>query len=72
MVFISDIDTEETQGELEDNESLIEAIVLLGKQFNKILKQDDWKPRSNVQNIRSNIDNQQGNMRKAKTEENSH
>jgi len=41
IVFVSDIDTEETQGELEDNESLSEAIVLLGRQFNKILKQAD-------------------------------
>jgi len=52
------------------NESLSEAIVLFGKQFNKILKQADWKPRTNVQHIRSNIDDQQDNVRKVKTDGN--
>jgi len=65
---MSDISAEEAQGELEDNESLSEAIVLLGRQFNEILKQADWKPRSNGQNIRPNIDNQ-GNMRNVKNDE---
>jgi len=37
--LISDIDDEETQMEFKDNESLSEAIVLFGRQFNKILKQ---------------------------------
>jgi len=70
IAFISDIDAEEAQRELKDNESVSEAIVLLGRLFNKILKQADWKPRSNGQNIKSNIDNQQDNVRKVKTNEN--
>lgn len=39
IAFVSNVDAEESQGDLEDDQSLSEAIVLLGRQFNKILKQ---------------------------------
>jgi len=55
IVFASNIDTEESQGNFEGDESLSEALVLPGRQFNKIPKQVDWRPRSNGQNIKFNI-----------------
>jgi len=69
-VCISGIGTEETPRDLRDNGSLSEVIILFGRQFNKILKQTDWKSRSNGHNIRLNIDTQQDNMRKVKTDDN--
>jgi hypothetical protein len=49
IAFVSTVDSEEIQGNHEDDESLSEAIVLLGRQFKKIMKQVDR--RSNGQNI---------------------
>jgi len=45
--------------------------VLLGRHINKILKQVDWKPRSNGQNIRINISEQQNNSKNTRTNEKS-
>jgi len=69
ITFVSNVDTKEAQGNREDDESLLENIVLLGKQFRRILKQVNRRPRSNVQNIRSNIDNQPGNAKNPRTNE---
>ena len=71
IAFVSNVDAEETQENHEDDESLLEAIVLLGRQFKKILKQVDRRPMSNGQNIRFNIDKQQSNVKKARTDEKS-
>jgi hypothetical protein len=43
--------------------------VLLGKQFNKILKRVDRRPRRNVQHIQHNISKQGNTSAKSKTEE---
>ena len=69
IVLVSNIDTEETQGSFEDDKKLSEAQVLLRRQFNEILKQADWKPRSNGQNIRFDISKQQDNLKKTRTDE---
>jgi len=71
IAFVSNVDAEETQGNHEDDDSLSENIVLHGKQFRRILKQVDRRPRSNVQNIKSNIDNQPENIKNVKTDEKS-
>ena len=56
IAFVSNVDTDETQGNHEDDENLSESLVLLGRQFKKIFKQVDRRCRLNGQNIRSNID----------------
>jgi len=58
IAFVSNADIEEAQGDLENEENLAEEIVLLGRQFNKILKHADWRHRSDGQNIKFNINEQ--------------
>ena len=48
-------DIEKTQGNLVNNENLARLVVLLGRLFNKILKQANWKSKSDDQNIGFNI-----------------
>ena len=45
----------ETQGNLDNNENLVGSVMLLGRLFNRILKQANWKSRSDDQNIGFNI-----------------
>ncbi|KAK2403194.1 gag-protease polyprotein [Trifolium repens] len=61
IAFTSNTDNEEV-----DEEDLSKDIVLLGRQFNKILKSVDRRPRRNVQYIQLDI-SKQGNI-SAKTE----
>ncbi|KAK2376831.1 gag-protease polyprotein [Trifolium repens] len=61
IAFTSNTDNEEV-----DEEDLSKDIVLLGRQFNKILKSVDRRPRRNVQHIQPDI-SKQGNI-SAKTE----
>ena len=44
--------------------------MLLGRQFNKILKRAGWRPISNGQNIKFNISESQNNLKKTRTDEN--
>src|SRR3954471_4365775 len=46
-----------SQDEVEESreENLSESIAMLGKQFNKIIRRMDQKPRPNVKNISSDI-----------------
>jgi len=73
IAFVSNIETDETQGNNEDDENFSESLVLLGRQFKKILKQVDRRSRfngqNNGQNIRSNIDNQPSKEKMARTGE---
>ncbi|CAJ2670392.1 unnamed protein product [Trifolium pratense] len=50
IAFSSKNNEEELEDEEESNESISEATVLLGKQFNKVLKRMDKRPRSNFKN----------------------
>jgi len=68
IAFVSNDDAKDSQGD-ENVESLSEAIVLFGKQFNKILKQTDWRSKSNGQNIRYNIRKQQVDVNNVETNE---
>jgi len=47
IALVSNVDAEESQGDLDDDESLSKTIVSLGRQFNKILKRVDRRPRPN-------------------------
>jgi len=71
IAFLSNVDTEETQGSHEDDENLSAAIVLLGRQFKRILQQVSRRSRRNGQNIRFNIDNEPNNEKKGRTDEKS-
>ena len=48
IVFVSNTDEPIDECDLDTEEGVSNAIVLLGKQFNKVLKKIDWKSRSNV------------------------
>ena len=67
IAFVSNTNTEETQGNLENDENLDESIVLLGRLFNKILKQTNWRPRSDGKNIKYNISEKQNNEKSFST-----
>jgi len=58
IAFTSSTDSNETQGNHEDDEDMLESLALLEKQFKKIFKQFDRRSRPNGQNIRPNINNQ--------------
>jgi len=63
------MDDKESLGDYENDEKFSEAIVSFGKQFNKILKQVDWRSRADGQNIRYNITDQQNKVSNAETNE---
>ena len=67
IVVVSNADTEEAQGNLENDENLAESVVLLGRLFNKIVKQANWRSRSDGQNIQSNIREKQNNEKSFST-----
>jgi hypothetical protein len=60
IAFTSNTDIEEVYDDLDTREDLSEDIVLLGRQFNKILKRVDRRPMRNVKHIQPDI-NKQGN-----------
>lgn len=71
IAFVSNADVKESQGDLEDDESLSEAIGSFGRHFNKILKRVGRRPKPNGQNIRFEISKQQNNLKKTRTGEKS-
>jgi hypothetical protein len=52
-----------------EDENLSENLAMLGRQFNRILKQVTSRPIGNGQNIRHNTDRQQSNQRYDRNEE---
>ncbi|AES79119.2 hypothetical protein MTR_7g057030 [Medicago truncatula] len=56
----------ESQGDHVHDECLSEDIMLLGRQFNRILKQVNKIPRRNGLNIRFDISKQQNNVKKTR------
>ncbi|XP_058771038.1 uncharacterized protein LOC131644531 [Vicia villosa] len=60
-----------SQEEVEESreENLSESIAMLGKQFNKIIRRMDQKPRPNVKNISSDTNRSYDSGRRAKPEE---
>ncbi|WJX19410.1 hypothetical protein P8452_09112 [Trifolium repens] len=69
IAFTSNTDSKEADDDTDTREDLSEELVLLGKQFNKILKRVDRRPRRNVQHIQPNISKQGNTSAKSKTEE---
>ena len=55
IVFLSNTSDDQTQGNLETDEGISDVMVLLGRQFNNILKRMDRRRRPNVKNISSDI-----------------
>jgi hypothetical protein len=55
--------------DLDTREDLSEDIVLLGRQFNKILKSVDRRPRRNVQHIQSDISKQGSTSAESETDD---
>ncbi|CAJ2662359.1 unnamed protein product [Trifolium pratense] len=60
---------EDEESDLESDESLSEAMVLLGRQFNRIMKRMDKKSKFNVPSIKLDINKQTNDQRRAKSDE---
>jgi hypothetical protein len=58
IAFTSNTDREEVDDDLDTKEDLSDDIVLLGRQFNKILKRVDRRPRRNVKHIQLDVHQQ--------------
>ncbi|CAJ2633234.1 uncharacterized protein LOC123890825 [Trifolium pratense] len=69
IAFVSNAEVEEQQDEMESDESIYDAIVLLGKRFNKVLKRMDIRPRTNATDISRNINRNISNQRKPRTDD---
>jgi hypothetical protein len=69
IVFNSNTDDDEIQCDMETNEGISNAIVDLGRKFNKVLKMMDRKPGPNVENMSFDISNNSDVQRKARTKE---
>ncbi|XP_050878662.1 uncharacterized protein LOC127082468 [Lathyrus oleraceus] len=70
ITFISNTENKEDQCDLETDEGISNAIVLLGRQFNKVLKIMDRMSRPNVKNMSFDISKNNDSHRKARREEN--
>ncbi|CAJ2656756.1 unnamed protein product [Trifolium pratense] len=60
---------EDEESDLESDESLSEAMVLLGRQFNTIMKRMDKKSKFNVPSIKLDINKQTNDQRRARSDE---
>jgi len=69
IAFTANTTDDEALEESVENENLSENLVMLGRQFNKILKQVNRRSKGNEQNIRFNTDKQQSNPRCDRTGE---
>ncbi|MCH94353.1 gag-protease polyprotein, partial [Trifolium medium] len=71
IAFMSNTDEEELEIDVDSSDSISEAIVLLGRQFNKVLKRMDRRPRTNGKNPTQDISKSTGFSRKPKSDEKS-
>ncbi|PNX81934.1 gag-protease polyprotein [Trifolium pratense] len=69
IAFMSNIDEEEVDFDVDSNDSISEAIVLLGRQFNKVLKRMDRNPRENGRNFIPDANRSAGTQGKTKPDE---
>jgi len=69
IAFTANTADDEGLEESFEDENLSENLVMLGRQFNRILKQANRRSKGNGQNIRFNIDRQQSNPRYDRTNE---
>ncbi|KAK2415952.1 gag-protease polyprotein [Trifolium repens] len=71
IAFVTNTEDDVAESDDEEEDSIADAIAMLGKQFNKVLKRVDRKNRQNGQSIRFDINKQQNNPKKTKPEEKS-
>ncbi|MCI17160.1 gag-pol polyprotein [Trifolium medium] len=69
LAFSSNTGEEEGLGDLESDESLSEAMVLLGRQFNRIMKRMDKRSKSNVPSTKLDISKHINNQRRTRGDE---
>lgn len=69
ITFVSNTNDEQIQCDMETDEGIYDAIVLLGRQFNKVLNRMDRIPRPNVKNMSFDINKNNHSQRKDRTEE---
>jgi hypothetical protein len=62
-------DDNEIQCDMETNKGISNAIIDLGKQFNKVLQKMDRKPRPNVENMSFNISKNSNVQRKGEPDD---
>ncbi|KAK2428549.1 putative mitochondrial protein [Trifolium repens] len=71
IAFASNTDESNYQSEDEEEDSIADAIAMLGRQFNKVLKRVGGRNRQNGQSIRFDINKQQNSLKKTKPEDKS-
>ena len=71
IAFVSNINEEDVQCDMETDESILDALVRLGREFNKVLEMIDKKLRPNVQNISFDISRNIKSQRRDRNDENS-
>ncbi|GAU10419.1 hypothetical protein TSUD_419150, partial [Trifolium subterraneum] len=69
IAFVSNTEDEDLESDMESTDSVSEAIVLLGRQFNKVLKRMDRRPRQNAKHLATDMSRSIGNSRKTKIDE---
>ncbi|KAK2372230.1 putative mitochondrial protein [Trifolium repens] len=69
IAFVSNTEEEDDQIEDGEEDSIADAIAMLGRQFNKVLKRVDRRNRQNGQSIRFDINKQQNIQKKSKPDE---
>ncbi|MCI37797.1 gag-protease polyprotein, partial [Trifolium medium] len=69
IAFMSNTDDEELHNDMESDESISDAIVLLERQFNKVLKRMDRRPRTNAKRFSQDISRNTSTQRKPRTDE---
>ncbi|GAU10045.1 hypothetical protein TSUD_423660, partial [Trifolium subterraneum] len=67
--FVSNAEDEDLESDIESTDSVSEAIVLLGRQFNKVLNRMDRRPRQNARHLATDMSRSIGNSRKTKIDE---
>ena len=71
IAFVSNAEDSEDEGSQAKDEGVSKELVLLGKQFNRVLKRMDWKSIANVQNKSLDISKNQDVGRRSRTKEDS-
>ncbi|GAU50939.1 hypothetical protein TSUD_411360 [Trifolium subterraneum] len=69
IAFVSNAEDEDLESDIESTDSVSEAIVLLGRQFNKVLKEMDRILRQNARHLATDMSRSIGNSRKTKIDE---
>ncbi|KAK2374328.1 hypothetical protein QL285_075300 [Trifolium repens] len=71
IAFVTNTEDDVAESDDEEGDSIADAIAMLGRQFNKVLKRVDHMNRQNGQSIRFDINKQPNNFKKNKPEEES-